>query len=189
MPPLFVIISSILALISPLVYSAAILKGNAKPHRTTRLVLLIITTISTFALFAAGDRVAVWLAGVSMLQSILIFVLSIKHGMGGWSKLDILCLLIALIGIVLWRTTNNPILALYFSIIADFTGVIPSIIKTYRFPKTEVWSFFLLDVFAAIFSLLALQNWTLQDYAFPLYIFLINSVMVALIVSPRPKRK
>ncbi|MBI1863098.1 hypothetical protein HYS00_03190 [Candidatus Microgenomates bacterium] len=189
MPSIFVIISSIIALISPLVYASAILKGNAKPHRTTRLVLLVITTISTLALLAAGNRVAVWLAGVSMIQSVLIFALSIKFGMGGWSRIDILCLLIAITGIILWRTTNNPRLALYFSIAADFTGVIPTIIKTYRLPKTEVWSFFLLDVFAAIFSLLAIRSWVLEDYAFPLYILLVNSLMVMLIITPRPPQK
>lgn len=184
MQGVFIAISSILALISPIVYSVAILKGQAKPHRTTRFVLLIITSLTTASLFVQHNRVAIWLAGVSTLQSILIFTLSIKRGMGGWAKSDIVCLIIALLGITLWQITKNPVVALYFAIGADFTGMIPAMIKTYRWPNTEVWTFFLLDVFAAIFSLLALKNWTVEEYSYPVYILLINLVMVLLIIRP-----
>jgi len=184
MPSVFIIISSLLALISPIVYSIAIFKGEAKPHRTTRLVLLLITSLTTASLFAQKNQVAIYLAGVSTIQSIMIFTLSLKRGMGGWSKTDMLCLFIALIGIALWRITENPVVALYCAIGADFAGMIPALIKTSKFPKTEVWTFYLLDVFAAFFILLALETWTLQEYSYPIYIMLINLVMVILIVRP-----
>jgi hypothetical protein len=124
------------------------------------------------------------LAGVSTIQSILIFLLSLKKGMGGWGRSDIVCLLIAMIGIILWQVTKNPVIALYFAIGADFTGMIPALIKTYKFPHTEIWSFFLLDVFAAGFSLFAIRTWTIEQYAYPIYIMLINLVMVLLIIKP-----
>jgi len=187
MSNIFIIISSFLALISPIIYSRAILKGEAKPHRTTRFVLLLITSLTTVALFAQGNRVAIWLTGVSTLQSIVIFFLSIKHGMGGWSKVDILCLLVALCGIVLWQITKNPVIALYFAIGADFTGMVPALIKTYHHPKTEVWIFYTLDVFAALFSLLALSRWTPEEYSYPVYIMLINFVMTMFILKPKLK--
>lgn len=185
MQTIFIAISSLLALISPVVYARAILKGEAKPHRTTRLVLLIITALATASLFAQHDRVAIWLAGVSTLQSILIFGLSIKRGMGGWAKTDLICLAIALIGIALWKTTDNPTLALYCSIGADFTGMVPAIIKTFRFPETEIWQFFFLDVLAAAFSMLALKAWGVQDFAYPIYIFAINLLMTGLVLRPK----
>lgn len=185
MQTLFILISSVLALISPLIYSRAIIKGEAKPHRTTRLVLLIITALTTASLFAQNNHVAIYLAAVSTLQSILIFILSLKRGMGGWAKSDIVCLLVATIGVILWQVTKNPVIALYFAIGADFTGMIPALIKTYKFPHTEIWSFFLLDVFAAGFSLLAVRVWTVEQYAYPIYIMLINLFMVILIVKPK----
>lgn len=189
MQNMFIVVSTTLALISPMVYCIAILKGEAKPHRTTRFVFLIITTLTTASLFAQGNRVAIWLAGASTLQSIVIFALSIKHGMGGWAKTDMICLLSALFGIVLWRITQNPLLALYFAISADFIGMIPALIKTYRFPKTEVWTFYLLDVFAAIFSLLAVRRWTSEEYLYPIYIICINLLMVLLVIRPQLRYK
>lgn len=116
------------------------------------------------------------------MQSILIFSLSIKYGMGGWAKIDLLCLAMAVMGIGLWQSTKDPALALYASIAADFTGMIPALIKTYRFPETEVWSFYMLDVFAAGFSLLALTVWTAQEFSYPMYILIINLCMVILII-------
>lgn len=183
--PAFIFISSILALISPIIYAKAILKGAAKPHRTTRFVLLLITSLSTASLLAQHNSVAVWLAGVSTLQALFIFILCIKKGMGGWSKIDLLCLVIALFGIYLWKTTNEPTLALYASIAADFTGMVPAIIKTYRFPKTEIYLFFLLDTFAGLFSLLANKTWSLENISYPIYIMLINLFMVILITRPK----
>jgi hypothetical protein len=184
MPHPFILISTILALISPLIYARAILKGEAKPHRTTRLVLLIITALTTASLFAQHDTVAIWLAGVSTLQSIIVFTLSLKYGMGGHSRSDITCLVIALIGIVLWQVTKNPIVALYFAILADFTGFAPTLVKTYKQPETEYYLFFLMDVFAGIFSLLAVKTWAPEQISYPIYILLINLVEVMLILRP-----
>jgi len=187
MPSPYILISSALALISPFVYAIAILKGRAKPNRTTRFVILIITTIATASLFASGNRVAIYLAGASAINGIILFTLSIKYGMGGWSALDIICLILALIGIVLWQITKNPIIALYFAIFADIMGMFPTIVKAYRFPKTEVWSPFLMDSFAGFLSLLAIKNWIVQEYSFSLYIMLINFLMVLLIIRPHAK--
>lgn len=185
MQTIFIFISSVLALISPFVYAKAILLGEAKPHRTTRLVLLVITALATASLFAQHDTVAIWLAGISTIQSIIVFTLSIKYGMGGWEKKDLLCLAIAVGGIILWQTTKNPVIALYASIVADFTGMIPALIKTYHFPKTEVWTFYLLDTVAGLFSIFAVKDWSIAGLSYPLYILLINLVMVLIIIFPR----
>lgn len=182
---LFVIISSLLALISPIIYIQSILKGTTKPHRTTRFVLLVISFLATISLFAQHDTVAIWLAGISFVQAVFIFYISLKKGMGGWSMLDILCLFIALIGILLWQTTKNPAIALYASIGADFTGMIPALIKTYKWPETEIWTFYFLDVVAAAFSILAVKNWVPQEVGYPVYILTINSLMTLFILRPK----
>ena len=181
--------STLLALISPVIYSHSILKGETKPHRTTRFVLLLITVLSTASLFAQHDRAAVWLAGVSALQAIFIFGLSIKRGMGGWSASDIICLIIALIGITAWQTSNNPSLGLYFSILADFTGMVPALMKTYRWPHTEnVW-FFVLDMIAGALTFLAVTAFTKEQTAYPIYIAFINGAMVYLILKPKLSKR
>jgi hypothetical protein len=178
---IFIDISVLLGFISSFVYFVAILKGQAKPHRTTRLVFLFISALTTLSLFAQGNRVALWLSAVSTFQSIVIFGLSLKYGMGGRSKTDIICFLMAFVGIVSWQVTKNPLTALYFAIGADFVGVFPTLIKTYHFPHTEIWMFYFLDVVAATFNILATEKFVVNQYLYPLYIVLINLTVVFLI--------
>jgi len=176
------IVSALLTLISPVVYGRAILRGEAKPHRTTRLVLLLISLLIASSIFAQHNHVAIWLAGASALQSMFIFGLSMKHGLGGKDKSDIVCLLIALLGIVLWQVTKHPLIALYCAIAADFTGMIPAILKTYKRPDTEIWAFFAIDTVAGLLTLIASKRWTFQDISYPFYILLINGLMVGIIL-------
>ena len=174
--------STLFALFSPIFYASSILQGESKPHRTTRFVLLVITLLAFTALFAQNNTVAVFLAGVSFLQSIIIFILSIKYGMGGRAKIDIVCLFIALIGILVWKLTDNPIMWLMASILADFVGMIPALIKTYKLPETETRIFYWLDVCAAIFTMLAITTYSYQEISYPIYIMVINLVMVIFIL-------
>ena len=185
---ILIICSSMFALFSPIFYTLSILRGESKPHRTTRFVVLTITFLSFAALLAQHNTVAIFLAGVSCVQSILIFSLCIKYGMGGWAKTDIICLIIAGIGILVWKLTNNPMMGLLASILADFVGYIPALIKTYKFPETETWIFYILDVFAATFTILAIRNFTYQETSYPIYILAINLLMVVFILRPKIKK-
>ena len=182
MKSIFLLASILLPLYSPWPYIRSILYGETKPHRTTRFIYLIIGILTTLSLLASHNRVAVWISGVSTLQAIILFYLGLKHGVGGWSKTDIACLVVASIGIVAWQTTKNPILALYLGIMADFIGSVPTIIKSYRLPRTENWSFYGIDALAGMFNLLALTNWNLQDFAYPAYLVFINGLIALLIL-------
>ncbi len=173
-------LSIIINMVSYSSYIIAIFRGKAKPHRTTRFVLLTLSALATLSLLAQHNSVAVWLAGANLTFSSVLFLLSFKYGMGGWSKMDILCLVIAVVGIIIWQVTGSSTLALYAAILADFTGMVPTIIKSYYHPKTEVWYFFFLAGIGAALNLLATRVWTFQEYAFPLYITLINTGMVTL---------
>ncbi len=178
-------VSTVLALVSPLPYIISILKGKTRPHRTTSFVLLVITVISTVSLLAEHDKVALWLAGASAVQMIFIFALSIPYGMGGWSRADIICLICAMAGIILWKITRDASLALYLSVTADAIGMIPALLKTFRYPKTETWVFYAMNVGAAVCNLFAVSAWNVHATLYPLYIMSVNMLMVCLIGRPR----
>ena len=59
------------------------------------------------------------------------------------------------------------------------------LIKTYTYPESEVWTFYALDVLAAIASLLAIQQWSIQELSYPLYITLLDFTVVLLILRKR----
>jgi hypothetical protein len=179
---ILIVISTLLAMSSPIVYARAIIKGEAKPHRTTRLVLFLFTILATISLFAKGDRVAIWLAGVSALQASFTFLLSLKYGVGGHSKVDIVCLIMAVFGIILWQTTKEASFALMFAIAADFIGMVPTLVKTYKYPQSEIALFWLIDTCAGTLNLLAVKSWNLSQFIYPLYIALINFAVFILVI-------
>ncbi len=84
----FILISSFLVLVSTIVYVVSICKGHARPHRTTRFILLVITSISAWSLFS-NHHAGFWLAFASAIQAAILFGISLKRGMGGWARLDI----------------------------------------------------------------------------------------------------
>ncbi len=181
----FILISSIIVFISYLIYEWSIVVGKTKPQRMTRFVLLLITILGTASLFAQHDKVAIWLLGICAAQSLVVFLLSFWYGMGGWAKTDFICLGIALVGIVIWKMTNNPALGLYAAVVSDLAGMVPALIKTYRFPNTEFWLSYILDVSAAAFTLLAIQKWEVQGFVYPAYLFIVNLVMLFFIIKPK----
>jgi hypothetical protein len=179
---ILIVISTVLVLLSPLVYIRSIVRGQTRPHRTTRLVLLLICILSTLALFDSHYSAAFWLSAASLVQAILVFVLSLYRGYGGYSKLDIVCLVIAVSGLIWWQVTDRPLVGLMAAITADMVGAIPMLVKTYKLPHTENWQFFAMDTFSGMLSLLALTSYTIYTASYPVYIVLINGLTAYFIV-------
>lgn len=179
---LFLIISTIIGLITPLIGIRAIFKGEYKPQRMTRLIFLIISLLFVSTLFAQGDTVAIVLAVIQLITSITIFTLSFKYGMGGYSKTDLLVFICAMITLVVWKTTENPTSALYTSILTDTIGFSPTIIKSFKNPFTEDPKFYLSDTIAGFLNILALKSYMLSELAFPLYIFLVNGLVLGILL-------
>jgi hypothetical protein len=168
-------IGSILPLASSGVYVGSIIRGKSKPHRMTRFLLALITGLSFLALYANHDTSGVWLALASFVESGIILVLSFKFGVGGWERLDYICLIICLAGLVVWGLTG-----LLAAIIADCVAIIPALRKTIRQPHTESWLFYALGVLAAAAIMIAgPYGW--QSLLYPLYLFVINAVFVFVI--------
>ena len=181
----FLILSTIIGLLTPIIGIRSILKGEFKPQRITRFIFLILTSIFVASLFAQNNQTAIYLAVLQWTGSLAVFILSIKFGVGGTDKSDIAVLFLALTAIVIWKVTDNPALALYMSLFADFIGILPTLIKSFFQPETEDPKLYFSDVLAGLFSLLAIRSLVFADIVFPAYIFLINLVCVILIFAGR----
>ena len=180
MQTFFLTISVILPLISPIVYIRSMVREEAKPHRTTRMIYLLITALSTWSLYSAGNTIALWISGASFIQSFVVFLMSLKYGIGGFEKSSMICLCCAIAGIVLWQITDNPMIGLYSSIIADFFGAIPTIWKTSSNPETEDPKFYMIDSISAVFNILANSTFTFHSILYPLYLVCINTTIALL---------
>jgi len=173
-------LSSILILIAPASYIVSIAHGRTKPHRTTRLILFFVMGLNFISVLAAhGNPGAQIFAGIIFLQAAVILLMSVKRGMGGTGGSDYVCLIIAALGIVGWKLTGNPLLGIWFSILADVAAYIPAFIKTWKYPDTESPWYYLLGGLAVVFGLFA---YTLDASSiFQIYIGLSCITMLAII--------
>lgn len=179
-------LGTLLPLVGTVVYVRSILKGQSKPQRTTKLLLTLITGLSFFALLFNGDTSGVWLALASFLQAAVVFGLALRFGMGGRDRLDVLCFVCCVLGLAIWLLTGESLVGLTAAIVADFIGIVPALVKTYRWPHTEIWSFYAIDTVASA-CVLAVSDHTLAALAYPLYLLLINLVFALIIVWRQQK--
>ena len=176
-------VGAILPIVASIGYAWAIVRGPVRPQRMTRLLLAIVTGLALLSLLAADDRSGVWLAAASFVESMLLLVLSIWHGIGGADRLDIACLLLCAVGVAWWLISGDSFAGLMASIIADLIACIPSLVKTIRLPHTESASFYLMGVLSAVCVACAgPYGW--QALVFPVYLALINAAYVWAIWRP-----
>lgn len=184
MQQIVLVVGAVLPLVSSGVYIASILRGYTKPQRTTKLLMSLITGMSFFALLASSDVSGVWLALTSFVQSLVIFCLSLRWGMGGKGWLDTVCVALCVVGVMIWLGAGEPAVGLMAAILADFIAIIPAFVKTWRLPHTETHWFYTLDGLAGLLVMIAGPHNALS-LAYPAYILLANAIFVVAILRPR----
>jgi hypothetical protein len=175
---------SLLALIP---YIRSILKGKTKPNRASWFIWAVVSTVLLASYHYSGATTTIWLAATFALIPIIISIFSIKYGVGGYEKLDIVCLVGAVTGLILWKLTSNPQTALYLNIAMDVLGFLPTIKKSYLQPETENTTAWLIALVANIVNVLALTTWQFKIAFYPIYLLFMNFI-VALLVTGRLQR-
>lgn len=183
MKPATLIIATILSFTGTTDYILSILKGKTKPHRTTRIVLFVVSVCNLVGAIAAHAALGTMLLSVFFFaRSLILAVLSIKRGVGGMSKLDITCGTVAVLGIVAWLITGSGIWALVFAVLADAVAYVPAIYKTWLLPKSEAPLLYWLEGFAAILAVI--HDGLLLSTIFQVYVILSCVAMLTCIYKP-----
>lgn len=166
-------------------YARSILRGETKPARVTWFIWAVVGTMLFTSYWASGARATAWVALIYGLNPAIIFILSIKHGVGGHSRLDIFCLAGAVVGLIVWIITDMPQLALGINISIDLLGLLPTIKKTWLAPGTENKPAWVLFSIANAINWLAVDRFTPSVVAYPVYGALCSVTMMYLLFWPR----
>jgi hypothetical protein len=172
--------SGIVGAVGSIPYLWGIYKGNVKPHRVSWLIWGILATINFFSQFAGGARASLIFTGQSAFWCLLFFFISLKKGVGGHTRLDIFCIVSAIIGLILWKLTDSPLASLLINIGIDVIGCIPTIKKTYLQPHAEGLATFAAGMFSALFGVLAESRHSVFTMLFPGWIFFSNGIIVGI---------
>lgn len=174
-------------LVGGMSYLKATLSGKAQPNPLSWLLWGITPMIAFAAEIKAGVGLPALVTFALGLSPLLVFV-SVMHKNPKLFHLDglnVICAIVAIAGIVLWRTTANPLTAIVMALLADFVSAMPTIRKTWLKPFSEYRPGYFISACSMIITLLTIKNWTFATYAFPVYILLINFFLVGFISYAR----
>jgi hypothetical protein len=168
------VISAILILIAAPPYIIDTVKGRTKPERVTWFIFSVLGLIAFISQLSLGASWSLLFSGLDTAASILVFALSLKYGVGGHTRLDIAALIVAAIGVVIAIAAKQPIISLLGVILADFSGVVLTIKKTYENPDSETAITWLLVGTASLFGVLAVGRPTFSLLLYPFYLMVVN---------------
>ena len=182
---IFGILSSIFVLIGGVPYIKDIYYKKAHPHVLSWTGWGFITALGGFAMLAEGSK---WVVAILFANTLLCLVVAgysiiNKVGILSTSKIDFVFFGLGILGLILWQTLNLPILAIICAIIADFSFGLPTIIKTYKNPKTETYFVWFTAAISGLLSLFAIQNFTFSGAGYPLYLFIYDIIVLLLVLK------
>jgi hypothetical protein len=175
-----IFIAAFATLLGASVYIRSMFKGQTKPNRVTWFMWSIAPFIASAAAISNGVSLAVIPVFMSGFSPFLVFTASFFSKKAYWktSLFDYLCGTLSGLAIVLWFLTNSPNLAIVFAIVSDALAAIPTLTKGWRNPETESAWPFIIGIFSPMTSFLVAITWGFAELAFPIYLIVINVLLV-----------
>lgn len=180
----FGILAGIFSLLGFVPYIITICQGKTQPNRASWSIWAALGIVLAVSNYDANAKETMWLLSSYAFCQLIIAVLSIKYGEGGWNIFDRTCLLGAGLSIILWQLFDSPSLAIFICIAIDSLGALPTIKKSYYQPETEDLLSWMMFWIAGTFNLCALDRLSIVS-AQPIYLFSFNSIVIILLFFPK----
>lgn len=174
LPSWFLWVGFVINLIGGVGYIIDTIKGDIQPNRVTFLIWPIAPLIIFFAQVQQHIQFESLFSLLVAVPPLLVFIASFFNKKSVWklTRFDITCGFLSIVGIILWAITQQGNLAIILSIFADALASLPTIVKSYTHPETEVaWPWFAAVIYSAL-DLLTIKVWTFTSAAFSIYFFI-----------------
>ncbi len=175
---IFGYLSAIAVTLSFVPYAKDIFLGKTKPERASWFIWSVLNFIFFFSLLSKGINYSLFLPGIQALGDLFIFLIAIPYGIGGFLKRDVIGLIAAGTGLLLWYITQEALFALLIAIFIDCVGIFLTVVKSYESPTTETMSTWVLGFLAGLFALFAIGSFKIVYIIFPLYICIAHASVI-----------
>ncbi len=184
---LFGIASGVLQASRFVPYLRDIRAGTTKPHRGTWAIWSTLSLIVLFSQRADGGTWSLLMVLTQLVGCVFIFVLSVRVGVGGTSRLEWGLLAIAAAGLVGWYLAGDPTVATLCVVLADVIAIALMVPKTYRDPYSETLSTYVLSLLSGVTAAIAVGSFELGLLLYPAYVVLADVLVVAIMMTRRPR--
>lgn len=179
-------LGGVIAFVSIVPYIRDIIHGTTRPNIVSYILWCILLSISIVAQYSAGASWTILLVGADLAAALTVIGFCfVGYGYKRYGPIEVVCFVLAVIAIILWQMTNNPLLAIIFSLIADILAGVPTIVKTYRDPKSELPLGWFMVAFGALLSLISNTIFDLPNLLFPIWILIVNTLIGVLALRKR----
>ena len=163
---------------------------HTRPLRATWLIWSVLSSISFVTNLSEGATTSLAFLASQTGFTLLIFVLSLRYGLGGFlEKGDGQILLLATFGLLLWALTDSAIYALMMSIMVSALGGMATISKVYHYPDSESTTCWAMSIVAAILGILSVGSLDPVLLAYPVYLLVLyGSILAAILLAKARKR-
>jgi hypothetical protein len=181
----FGILAGILQLVATAPYLRDVLRGSTRPQRATWGIWTTLGLVVFSSQWASGASWSLVLTVGQVVSCGAIFVLSLRRGVGGASRLELALLGLAALGVVGWQLAGDPTVATCSVVVADLIAVGLMLPKTYRQPGSETLETYVIGVVSTVFAVLAVGATTTSLLIYPVYLLVADSAVAAVIYLRR----
>ena len=184
----FALVAAILAIVGNVPYLRDVIRKKTKPHTYSWMVWSIVSGVTFFGQLAKGAGVGAISTGASEIFTFIIFLFSLKYGFKKITKTDKIFLTVALLGIVPWIITKDPTVSVVVAVSIDLIAFVPTLRKTWKYPKTETATLYSMNVLRHILALFSLQAYNVATSLHSIAMITVNSLMTAMIAFRGQKK-
>ncbi|MDE2591183.1 MAG: hypothetical protein KGL95_16115 [Patescibacteria group bacterium] len=167
-------------------YVVGTVRGNIKPNKVTFFVWSLAPLVAFFAQIHKGVGIQSWMTLSVGIFPLSVFTASFINKKSHWKLYprDVVCGLLSVCGLVLWYLTHEPNVAIVLSLFSEGFATLPTIIKSYYYPETEIGWPWLASVVSGVLTLITISIWNFATYSFPLF-YTAEMIIIFLLVQFR----
>lgn len=176
------LLTILIALTSYSFYFRDIFKHKTKPHTFTWFIWSILNAFIFYEQLVHNGGPGAWVTGVAAVANVAIFVAAFKYGERNITRLDWLCLMIALGAFGIWLLKADTELAVILASSVFVVGFIPTIRKTLKKVHEETAITFALNSLKFIVALSALSTTTITTALYPIVLCITNGSFAVFLI-------
>lgn len=104
-------------------------------------------------------------------------------------RFDFICGFCSVAALVFWIVSAGPIIPIMFAMLGDFFALVPTLIKSWRYPHTESGVAYVTGLIGALTSFTVIDIGSFSSCAFPFYLMINNLILVLFVYRGKLLRR
>lgn len=173
------ILSGGLAVASAIPYIYSSIKGSVRPSVVSQSLWLVLQIFQIYLISSNGFTWSLAVLIGTTINVVMFLMLGLfGKGYTDISIYDIVCIMVFFASLAIWLTSGNAITALIMSLVAEFSALIPTLIKTYLIPESESRVAWAILFAGSVLSIMSSTNFSTLDIILPVYYLLQCSLVI-----------